>query len=376
MLMKTYCRPLLMVILSLITTSGILAQLLHLPDPSVTNIKSSVGRTVGVTDIEVKYNSPAVRGREGKIWGTAIVPFGYTVLGFGSDMESPWRAGANECTTMSFSTDVNINGKKLAAGKYAFFIAVYSDSCVLIFNKNIHEWGSYFYDKKQDVLHVTTKPVKNQPASKERLEYTFSNQTDRSVELALEWEFFKIPFTVETDVIQNTLASIQSQMSGAMGFDPPSLQAAANWCLQNNVNLDQANVWITSATDPSLGGLQTFVALSTKSGILAKMNKKEEADKLMAQAIEKGNVFELHGYGRRLLAQKKVKEAMTVFEMNYKKNEGKWPTPVGMMRGHSANGNYPEALKYAKMGLTQAPDALNKQTLEAAIKNLEAGKAL
>lgn len=376
MFLKIYLRPFLTVILGLITTAGIFAQLLRLPDPNVTNIKSSVGRTVGVTDITVNYNSPAVRGREGKIWGTAIVPYGYTVLGFGSDMESPWRAGSNESTNISFSTDVTINGKKLAAGKYAFFIAVYADSCVLIFNKNINAWGSYFYDKNLDVLHVTTKQIKNQPVSKERLEYTFTNQTDRSVELALEWEFWRIPFTIETDIVKTTLASIQSQMSGAMGFDPPSLQAAANWCLQNNINLDQANVWITSATSPSLGGLQTFAALSTKSGILAKMNKKEEADKLMAQAIEKGNAFELHGYGRQLLAQKKVKEAMSVFETNYKKNEGKWPTPVGMMRGLSATGNYPEALKYAKIGLTQAPDDINKRSLTDAIKNLEAGKGI
>jgi len=374
--MKIYYRPFLLVILGWITTSGLFAQLIRIPDPNVTNIKSSVGRTVGVTDIHITYNSPAVRGREGNIWGTAVVPFGYTVLGFGSDMESPWRAGANECTTLSFSNDVTINGKKLAAGKYAFLIAVYADSCLLIFNKNFNAWGSYFYDKNQDVLHVTTKQVKNQPVSKERLEYTFTNQKDRSAEIVLEWEFWKIPFTVETDIIQTTLASIQSQVSGAMGFDPPSLQAVANWCLQNNVNLDQANVWIASATSPNLGGLQTFAALSTKSGILAKMNKKEEADKLMVLAVEKGNAFELHGYGRQLLAQKKVKEAMAIFETNYKKNEGKWPTPVGMMRGLSANGNYPEALKYAKIALTQASDDINKRSLTDAIKNLEAGKGI
>ncbi|HNR07754.1 MAG TPA: DUF2911 domain-containing protein [Saprospiraceae bacterium] len=363
--------------LILISVSGPLqGQLLRLPDANVTNLKASVGRTVGVTDIMIRYNSPAVRGREGGIWGTAIVPYGYNVLGFGSNMESPWRAGANESTTISFSTDVTIQGKPLKAGQYGFFIAVYPDSCILIFNQNTKGWGSYFYDKGLDVLKVATRQQKNMPASKERLEYAFSNQTDRSVEIALEWERWRIPFKVEVDIDGTTLASIQSQMSGAMGFDPPSLQAAAAWCLSHNTNLDQAYTWITSATDPNLGGLKTFAALSTKAGILGKMNKKEEADQIMAQAVEQANAFELHAYGRQLLAQKKMKEAMDIFETNYKKHEGKWPTAVGMMRGYSAMGNYPEALKYAKMGLTQAPDDLNKNSLQDAVKKLEAGKPL
>lgn len=352
------------------------AQLLRLPDPGVTNLKCSVGRTVGVTDIDIHYNSPAVRGRENKIYGTNVVPYGYNVLGFGSDMPSPWRAGANESTTISFSTDVTINGKKLAAGKYGFFISVGPDSCELIFNKNTAGWGAYFFDKSQDALHVFTKQIKNQSTSKERLEYTFSNQTDRAVDVALEWEYWKIPFKVETDILNTTLASIRTQMSGAMGFDTQSLQAAAAWCLQNNVNLDQATTWITSATDPNLGGVKSFAALATKSGLLEKSGKKDEADKTMQAGLEIASPLELHQYGRQLLAQKKIKEALDVFEKNYKKNDGKWPTAVGMMRGLSASGNIVEALKYARIALTQAPDDVNKRNLEASVKTLESGKAL
>ena len=82
--------------------------------PQNNNYPSSAGRSVGATEIEVKWNSPGVKGREGKVWGTNIAWYGFTVLGFGSNMPSPWRAGADECTTISFSTDVTINGKKLA----------------------------------------------------------------------------------------------------------------------------------------------------------------------------------------------------------------------------------------------------------------------
>ncbi len=206
--------------------------------------------------------------------------------------------------------------------------------------------------------------------------YSLSSQTSNSIEIALEWERWKIPFKVEVDLAGTTLASIRSQLSGALGFDPPSLQAAANWCLVNNTNYEEGLQWINRATDPNLGGAQSFGVLSIKSGLLEKMNRKDEADKIMATAIENGSVIELHQYGRRLLMQKKDAEAMKVFEKNYTKYKGAWPTNAGMMRGYSAMGNYKKALEHAKIALTQAPDEVNKKSLEAAIKTLSEGKPI
>ena len=363
-------------ILLSMTVCGTTLQAQVLRIPQNTNISNSVGRRVGATEIEIKWNAPGVKGREGKIWGTAIVAYGFTVLGFGSNVQSPWRAGADESTTISFSTDVLINGKSLAAGKYGFFIAVYPDSCVLIFNKNTVGWGSYFYQKDMDILHVTTIQKKNQPNLQERLTYVFDNQTDQSVEAALLWEYWKIPFTVSVDLKATTLASIKAQMSGAIGFDPASLVAAADWCLQNDVNLAQANEWVTSAVDPSLGGVKTFSALSTKSKLLQKMGKTEEANTTMKNALDIATALELHVYGRQLLSEKKTQEALAIFEMNHKKNNGVWPTNVGLMRGYSAAGDLKKALTHAKLALPQAPDERNKQVLTDAIKQLEAGKAL
>lgn len=351
------------------------AQLLQLPDGGV-NLKSMAGRRVGVTDIEINWNAPGVKGREGNIWGTSIAPYGFTVLGYGSYVASPWRAGANESTTISFSTDVTINGKPLPAGTYGFFIALYPDSCTLIFNRNTAGWGSYFYKSDLDVLRVTTRQQKDLKESKERLDYTFSNQTDRAVEVALEWEKWRIPFKVEVDLLNTTLASIRSQLSGAMGFDPPGLEAAAAWCLQNNVNYEEALGWINVVVDPNLGRVTTFHALSTKAGLLAKLNKKEEADKIMQAALENANVNEMHSYGRQLLAEKRVTEAMVVFEKNHKKYKGAWPTNGGMMRGYSAMGDLKKALEYAKLALAQAPNEENKKFLEQAVKTLESGKPL
>lgn len=344
--------------------------------PQNTNISCMAGRRVGVTDIQVRYNSPGVKGREGKIYGTDIVPYGYTVLGFGSNVPSPWRAGADECTVMSFSTDVSINGKPLPAGKYAFFMAVYPDSSVLIFNKNTDAWGSYFYRQELDVMRVTTRQQKNQPVMQERLVYNFTNQTDRSVQMNLEWERWSFPILVEVDVKKTVLEDIRRQMSGAIGFDPASLEAAAQWCVANDINYEEALNWIKSATDPQLGGRASFAALSTHSRLLQKLGKDKEAADMMNKAVENATATELHAYGRQLLSEKKLQEALAIFQKNYDKHKGTWPTNAGMMRAYSALGDYPKALQFAKAALAQAPDEQTKKFLEAAIKTLSEGKPL
>lgn len=363
-----------LLLLSTFCSGRALSQALRIPETK--NTTCMTGRRLGVTYIEIHYNAPGVKGRDGKIYGTNVVPFGYTVLGFGSDMPSPWRAGADECTVMSFSTDVTINGKKLPAGKYAFFIDVQPDTSVLIFNKNTEEWGSYFYRKELDVLHVPAVQEKNLPVMQERLVYNFSDQTDSTVDINLEWERWRFPIHVQIDRKATILEDIRRQMSGAIGFDPASLEAAAQWCADNDINYEEALTWINSATNPQLGGRTTFNGLSTKSRLLQKMGKEKEAADMMNQAIENASAIELHSYGRQLLSENKLTEAMAVFQKNYDKNKGAWPTNAGMMRIYSAMGDYQKALQYAKAALPQSPDEQTKKFLETAIKTLSEGKPL
>ncbi|MBP6185018.1 MAG: DUF2911 domain-containing protein [Saprospiraceae bacterium] len=351
------------------------AQMLRLPENGV-NLKNQVSRTIGVTDIAVRWNAPGVKGRSGNIWGTSVAHFGFVALGYGSSLPSPWRAGANESTTISFSTDVTIAGKLLAAGEYGFFIALYEDSCMLIFSNNTQGWGSYFYDPSYDALRVTVRQEKNRPILTEWLSYSFVDQTSQSLTIALDWEYWRIPIPVTVNVIQTGFESIREQLSGGMGFDPPGLQAGAQWCLTNDVHLEQALEWINRATDPELGNVRTFSALNTKAGILEKLGQKLEADALLAEAMSKGTVLELHAYGRQLIAEKKYAEAMAIFEMNAKRHGDTWPVHVGLMRGYSATGQLKKALEHAQIAIRQAPDEQNKKSLEGMLKTLQEGKAL
>jgi tetratricopeptide (TPR) repeat protein len=104
------------------------------------------------------------------------------------------------------------------------------------------------------------------------------------------------------------------------------------------------------------------------------LNKTAEADTVMKMALENATAIEMHQYGRQLQSQKKYSEALVVFEKNYKKYKGAWPTNVGMMRGYSGVGDYKKALEYAKAAVPQAPDEQNKKNLEQAVKTLSEGK--
>ncbi|MEP7106726.1 MAG: DUF2911 domain-containing protein [Ferruginibacter sp.] len=346
------------------------AQLTTLPDGG--NKKAMVGERVGLTDITINYNRPGVKGREGKIWGQ-LVPFGFSYLGFGTSKEAPWRAGANECTTIEFSSDVSIEGKKLRAGKYGFFIATGKDESTLIFSTNNTAWGSFFYNPSEDALRITCKQ-QVMDKSVEFLQYVFTNQTVNSATIALQWEKWMFPFKVETDIKKDQVSSFRKELQTDKGFSWQAFLQAANWCADNNTNLEEGLQWAEYAISGQFIGEKNFRTLSTKARLLDLSGKASEASAIMKEAAPLGSMTEVHGYARQLLAAKKSQEASEIFKANYKKYPNTFTTNMGMVRALSSEGKYKEALKYAIAALPQAPDNANKLNVEEMIEKLKAGK--
>ena len=111
---------------------------LQLPQASP---EASVSQTVGLTDITITYHRPAVAKRT--VWGD-LVPYGQV-----------WRAGANENTTIEFSTPVTIGGKKIPAGTYGLhMIPTDKGDWTIILSSVSSAWGSFSYDEKEDVVRV------------------------------------------------------------------------------------------------------------------------------------------------------------------------------------------------------------------------------
>jgi tetratricopeptide (TPR) repeat protein len=345
------------------------AQLTSLPDGG--NKKAWVGERVGLTDITIEYSRPGVKGRDGKIWGQ-LIHTGFKDLGFGTSKAAPWRAGANENTTIQFSTDVKIEGQPLAAGKYAFFVAYDAAEPMLIFSRNTTSWGSFFYNDKEDALRVK---VKTMPMDKgvEWLKYEFMNQTENSATIALEWEKQMIPFKVEADYVSTQLESFRKELRSEKSFNPgwQSYQQAARFTVDRNVDLEEGLKWADQSISEPFIGEANFVTLSTKADLLNKLGRSAEADTIMKRALAMGSMQQIHGYGRQLLQQKRGKEALAVFKLNYDKNPNQFTTLMGLTRGYSATADYKNALKYANMAVNLAPNEQNKKFVQDAIEKLK-----
>ena len=146
--------------------------------------KAAVIQTVGFTEVKIDYNRPGVKGRV--IWG-GLVPY-----------NNVWRAGANEATKFTFSTDVKINDKTLKAGSYSFFVIPTKESWTLIFNKVADQWGAFEYNEAEDILRFEVTPEEG--SMQEWLAYTITKTSDNSAIVGLEWEKLKVPFSIEVSI--------------------------------------------------------------------------------------------------------------------------------------------------------------------------------
>ena len=133
--------------------------------------------TVDGTDITINYSQPSVKGRE--IYGE-LVPHGKV-----------WRTGANEATTFEASSDVEIEGETLPAGKYALFTIPTEDNWTIIFNKTAEQWGAFDYDESQDALRVEVTPEETEEMT-EKLTFEIADEG----EVTMMWADKAVSFDV------------------------------------------------------------------------------------------------------------------------------------------------------------------------------------
>ncbi|MBU4254289.1 MAG: DUF2911 domain-containing protein, partial [Acidobacteria bacterium] len=129
-----------------------------------------------------------------EIWGK-LVPYGLAPGNrYSDDKPYPWRAGANENTTIEFSKDVLIEGKALPAGKYSIHMIPGEKEWTICFNKDNEGWGSFKYNQENDALRVTVIPVA--APHQEWLSFGFDDLAGTSATAFLCWEKIKVPFKI------------------------------------------------------------------------------------------------------------------------------------------------------------------------------------
>jgi hypothetical protein len=372
-------KKLLLLACSLCLSVQLFAQM-PLP-PSGGNQKCTVTQWIGPASVSITYNSPDVHGpngedRKGHIWGE-LVHYGFIDQGYGTSKSAPWRAGSNENTTITFSNDVKIEGQPLKAGTYGVFLDVEKDGpWSWIFSNNSTSWGSYFYNDKEDALRVKTTPV-DAPYT-EWLTYGFDDRQQTSATAYLQWENRRIPFKIEVPNVNDIyVAKLRAQLEGTTaGFTNQPWMAAAQFCAQNKVNLEEALRWADNAISGNFIGNEDFNSLQTKAQVLQAMGKDAESDVVMDKAIKQptATVTAVHQYGRALLASGKNQKAMEVFKLNRQLHpDDTFTTYVGLARGFTAVGDKKSAIKNWELAIKNLPENQkpNAPAYEAELKKLK-----
>jgi hypothetical protein len=245
--------------LLIITMENNLAQNFETPRPSP---NATVSQTVGVTHITIDYSSPGVKNRT--IWGE-LVPFGEV-----------WRTGANEVTSITFDDPVKINGTVLPAGTYGIHTIPGETEWEIIFSKDTEVDAGSNYDAEKDALRIKVKP--EEAPFIERMIFIFTNTTDNKTTANLRWEKLRIPFDIEVSTQELVFAKADDKLSWL-----PSFQAA-NYCLTNDVNLEQGMKWIEASVMLD----EVYWNTRIKAQLQNKLGKKDEAIATMNKAIELG----------------------------------------------------------------------------------------
>ena len=235
---------------------------LEFPAPSPA---STLKQRVGLTDIEIVYSRPGVKGR--KIFG-GLEAYGRV-----------WRAGANSATKITFSTPVKVGGTEIPAGTYGLFAIPGEAEWTVILNKIANQWGAYQYNIKDDVLRVKVAPVTlAQPV--ETFTIDLNDIRDESAMLNLVWENTRVPVKLEFDYVAKLAAQVEAAMAGP-GKKP--YFAAAMFFYGSNLDLKKATAWMDAAIAAQP---DAFYMYYRKGLILAKMGDKAGAIAAARKSIE------------------------------------------------------------------------------------------
>lgn len=325
----------ILVLLLLVTVTGTQAQRITMPEPSQ---DASITQRLGISDITIAYNSPGVLGR--KVFG-GIVPY-----------DAIWRAGANENTTISFSHDALVEGKRIKAGTYGLYMIPGKDKFQIIFSKNSKNWGTILPTEKDTALKISVTPKSN--TFQERLGYNFIERSTNSLVAVLDWAKIRVPFKIEFNVIQividNAIVELEEQSDNSeIGY-----MQLATFCLQNKTHLDEAMIW----AQKSISIKKTFSNLRVKADLLLRKGQKDAAKKAMDEAFPIGSIWELNSYGYTLLNENKIREAIKIFTLNIKKHAKDplvWRFIDSLGEAYLKDGNNKLALKYYKKAKAKAP---------------------
>jgi len=214
--------------------------------------KSTVTQRVGLTDVTITYSRPSVKGRT--IFGS-LVPF-----------EKRWRTGANSTTSIKFSDDVTIEGKKVPAGEYGIYTVPRKAEWTIVLNKNLKQGADVDgFKDDEDVARFNVKSTKL-PTKVETFTIGFADLTPATANVELMWEMTGVKFKIASDVETKVMAQINEKVINNATPSNQDLAAAAVYYYDNDKDLKQALAWMekANATDTKFWNKHTEAKIRLK----------------------------------------------------------------------------------------------------------------
>ncbi len=227
---------------------------------------SELKQVVGLTNIEIEYSRPSMKGRT--VFGD-LVPYGKI-----------WRTGANATTKFITDKPVTINNKELEAGTYNVYTVPQQDLWEVVFYTDSS--NPLITDFEEDKVALrTTVDVQQMPMDVETFTVTIDDVTPEGAVMGILWEniYVGVPFSVTTD--KEVMASIDSALNGPAAGD---YYNAAVYYLNSGKDIEKSKMWMDKAME--MTDTPRFWQLRQQSLILAKAGDKKGAIKAAKASLE------------------------------------------------------------------------------------------
>lgn len=134
--------------------------------------------------VHIDFSSPSMRGRQ--IFG-GLVAF-----------DEVWVTGAHKATSIQIDKPIQIEGKKIPAGKYGFFTIPGEKEWIVILNQ---DWDMHLaddYTQEKDIIRFPVIPIKlNQPV--ESLTFQVNPKDNNQGEILFAWADTQVSFNFQND---------------------------------------------------------------------------------------------------------------------------------------------------------------------------------
>ncbi|MEY3946418.1 MAG: hypothetical protein RJB03_1124 [Bacteroidota bacterium] len=254
-------KKLILPLLTLLIAFNAEAQSLRTPAASTAQ---TVKQEFGLGTIELSYGRPNAKGRT--IFGD-LVPYG-----------AVWRTGANSATTLTFSDEVIIGGKKIPAGKYGLLSIPGAAEWTIIISKQLDVTSPSAYKQEMDVVRMNV-PTVSLPFPIETFMILFEKVKSNELEMMIIWESTMVSIPVKTDIE----SKIMGQIDNLMNKDNKPYYNAAMYYMDNNKDLNQAATWLDKAVEQSPNA---FFIWYQKARCLSLLGKKAEAKAASVKSLE------------------------------------------------------------------------------------------